>query len=253
MSWRRSVGVMGVAGVMAWSGACGEKPAAPSAEPPKAAEPAAVAEVPAAKAEATPDTEAAAAGEAPAAAEATDTTAPTWADDAYVEVRLEPPAERPAGDEGAATGPRVGLSWPAAKDDEGVVRYEVTSNGRLLATVEAPKTEVVVPVPAPSSDDDEVPTSRVTFTVDAVDAAGNRAPCPVGGGYTWPSVLGLPGLGGMGGDDTRAPLGASLGGEGSGRLGGKAGLLAPSGANQGLRAPGVLGKPGEGAPAEEDE
>ncbi|MEZ4269460.1 MAG: hypothetical protein R3F39_24125 [Myxococcota bacterium] len=242
MRGRQTIIGLSALGLVSALGACGEKPAAPVAAPTAAPTPAVAAagvEAPATPAAEVPAEPAA----EPVAAEekSGDSTAPTWGKDDYIEVRLEPASERPT-DDPAATGPRVGLSWPAAQDDVGVVRYEVTSNGRLLATVEAPATKVTVAVPPPSSDDDEVPTSRVTFVVEAIDAAGNREACPVNGGYTWSSVADFKGLTG-GGDGARPGLGAGLGGEPSGgRLGGKAGLLAPGG----LREPGA-------APSESDD
>jgi hypothetical protein len=240
MSWRCVIAGVLALGLVSGAAACGQAPApsqpvaeAPAAPPVAPTAPAA----PAAPAVAEP-----AAAPAAEAAKPGDSTAPTWGNDDYIEVRLEPPSARPT-DDPAATGPRVGLSWPAAKDDVGVVRYEVTSNGRLLTSVDAPATQVVVLVPPPSSDDDDVPTSRVTFTVEAIDAAGNRAPCPVNGGYTWPSVTGFGGLSATGGDGPRPTLGVGSGdGEGSGRLGGKAGLLAPGG----------LRDPGAAPPADDD-
>jgi type IV secretory pathway VirB10-like protein len=242
MRGRQAIVGLSALGLVSAIAACGEKPApAPAPEPTAVkapTEPAPAAELP--DPAVVPEL-VAAAPEPPAPG---DSTAPTWGNDDYIEVRLEPARERPT-DDPAATGPRVGLSWPAAKDDVAVVRYEVTSNGRLLTTVEAPATQVTVAVPPPSSDDDEIPTSRVTFTVEAVDAAGNRAACPVNGGYTWSSVADFKGLTG-GGEGARPGLGAGLGGDpGAGRLGGKAGLLAPGG----LREPGAA--PTEGDDEEE--
>lgn len=246
MRGRQAIVWLSALGLVTAVGACGEKPVPAAAAAPAATAPAAAAPVAAAPTPAEPAPVAEPAAVAAEQAAPGDSTAPTWGKDDYIEVRLEPSSERPT-DDPAATGPRVGLSWPVAQDDVGVVRYEVTSNGRLLTTVEAPVTKVTVAVPPPSSDDDEVPTSRVTFTVEAVDAAGNRAACPVNGGYTWSSVADFKGITG---DGTRPGLGAGLGGglggdPGGGRLGGKAGLLSPGG----LREPGV--EPNKGADEEE--
>jgi fibronectin type 3 domain-containing protein len=67
-----------------------------------------------------------------------------------------------------AVGPnRVDLQWPAATDDVGVTGYTVFRNAQVL---------VSLPATARSYSDTSVaPATGYTYTVDAVDAAGNRS------------------------------------------------------------------------------
>ena len=63
-------------------------------------------------------------------------------------------------------GRKVALSWTAATDITGVVGYRVLRNGAVVASVTA--TSFTDSLPAK--------TSSVTYTVVAVDAAGNVSP-----------------------------------------------------------------------------
>ncbi|MFF5103940.1 fibronectin type III domain-containing protein [Streptomyces sp. NPDC000134] len=76
---------------------------------------------------------------------------------------------RPAGLRGRAAGGRaVQLSWSAAKDDRGVVSYDIQQGGTKIHSVGGNQTAAVVTGLRPGT--------RYTFTVRARDAAGNVSP-----------------------------------------------------------------------------
>jgi hypothetical protein len=65
----------------------------------------------------------------------------------------------------ATSATRVDLSWSAAQDDVGVARYRVYRNG----------TQVGAPTTTSFSDTTAAPDTTYSYTVDAVDAAGNSS------------------------------------------------------------------------------
>ncbi len=83
----------------------------------------------------------------------------------------------------AGSSTQVNLSWTASTDDVGVTGYGVYRNGTLLATS-----------PTTSYQDTTVqPATSYTYTVDAVDGAGNRSSQTSGVPVTTPSLT-SPGL-----------------------------------------------------------
>ena len=61
----------------------------------------------------------------------------------------------------------MSLAWGAATDNEGVVAYKVTRNGSLVATTSGTATSW--------KDTSRAPRTTYTYTVAAVDAAGNKS------------------------------------------------------------------------------
>ncbi|MFG2283512.1 carbohydrate binding domain-containing protein [Streptomyces asoensis] len=92
----------------------------------------------------------------PCAAEAPDTQAPT----------------APAKVTANATGTSVVVGWDAATDNKGVTKYQVTRTGGTSGTV---ITDVGSTVLSDTGLDEKTP---YTYTVKAVDAAGNTSPAP---------------------------------------------------------------------------
>ena len=70
----------------------------------------------------------------------------------------------PGGLRGTSTATSTSLSWNASSDNVGVTSYEVSKGGAVIATVSKPS----VTVPAS-------PSSSSSYSVVAVDAAGNRS------------------------------------------------------------------------------
>jgi len=66
----------------------------------------------------------------------------------------------------AASSSRVNLSWNASSDDVGVTGYEISRNGNVLTTIGAATTYADTSVAA---------STAYSYTVRAVDAAGNRS------------------------------------------------------------------------------
>ncbi len=70
----------------------------------------------------------------------------------------------PGGLRGTSTATSTSLSWNASSDNVGVTSYEVSKGGAVIATVN--KTSVTVPA---------TPSSSSSYSVVAIDAAGNRS------------------------------------------------------------------------------
>lgn len=81
----------------------------------------------------------------------------------------EPPTA-PAGVTASATDTSVVVSWDAATDNKGVTKYQVTRTGGTLGTVVTDVGSTVF------SDSGLEEKTAYTYTVKAVDAAGNTSP-----------------------------------------------------------------------------
>ncbi|MFF2089560.1 DNRLRE domain-containing protein [Paenibacillus sp. NPDC058174] len=90
----------------------------------------------------------------------------------------------------AVSSTQINLNWPAATDNIGVTGYEVYRGAQLIST----------PTTTTYSDTGLTPSTAYSYTVKAVDAAGNRSSASPAAAATTPA-----GTGGGGGTVTLAP------------------------------------------------